>query len=87
MPCTSSGEAPKVGILVDVEEAYAHCSKAFLRSDFWNPERFLARDRRFRRMAPEEPFDGTMLVGDYLTVLPQVHGVDGSFAARLEREQ
>lgn len=43
-PCTVEGKAPKVGILVDVEEAYTHCSKAFLRSDFWNPERFLTRD-------------------------------------------
>ncbi len=37
------GKAPRLGILVDVEEAYTQCSKAFLRSDLWNPARFVDR--------------------------------------------
>ena len=37
------GKVPRLGILVDVEEAYTHCSKAFLRSDLWNPARFIDR--------------------------------------------
>jgi PPOX class probable FMN-dependent enzyme len=37
------GKVPRLGILVDVEQAYTHCSKALLRSDFWNPARFVDR--------------------------------------------
>ncbi|MBS2019012.1 MAG: pyridoxamine 5'-phosphate oxidase family protein [Deltaproteobacteria bacterium] len=43
-PSTAMGKVPKLGILVDIEEAYTHCSKAFIRSDFWNPEHHLARE-------------------------------------------
>ena len=43
-PCAVEGKVPKLGILIDIEQAYTHCSKAFLRSDCWNPERFLARE-------------------------------------------
>ena len=32
------GKAPKLGVLVSVEEAYTQCSKALIRSDLWNPE-------------------------------------------------
>ena len=31
------GKAPKLGLLVTVEEAYTQCSKALIRSDLWNP--------------------------------------------------
>ena len=37
------GKLPRLGILVDVEQAFTHCSKAFLRSDLWNPARFVDR--------------------------------------------
>jgi predicted pyridoxine 5'-phosphate oxidase superfamily flavin-nucleotide-binding protein len=40
-PSTVSDKRPLLGILIDIEQAYTHCSKAFLRSDCWNPERFL----------------------------------------------
>jgi len=43
-PCAVEGKAPRLGILVDVEEAYTQCAKAFLRSELWNPSRFLTRD-------------------------------------------
>ena len=42
-PCEVEGRRPKLGILVDIEQAYTHCSKAFLRSDFFNPAHFLPR--------------------------------------------
>ncbi len=32
------GKAPKLGILVEIEEAFTQCSKALVRSDLWNPE-------------------------------------------------
>jgi uncharacterized protein len=37
------GNVPQLGILVEVEEAYTQCPKAFLRSDLWNPERHIDR--------------------------------------------
>ena len=37
------GKAPKLGILVEIEEAYTQCSKALIRSDLWNPERHIDR--------------------------------------------
>lgn len=43
-PCVVEGKQPKLGILVDIEAAYTQCSKAFLRSDFWNPARFVERE-------------------------------------------
>jgi len=48
-------------------------------------ERFLDCHPGFRIAAPAASFDGTMLDGDYLRILPQRHGVDGAFSARLER--
>src|SRR5690348_13855647 len=37
------GKVPRLGLLVEVEEAYTQCPKAFLRSDLWNPERHVQR--------------------------------------------
>jgi uncharacterized protein len=37
------GKAPRLGLLVTVEEAYTQCPKALLRSDLWNPERHIDR--------------------------------------------
>ena len=37
------GKVPQLGILVDVEEAYTQCPKAFLRSELWNPVRHIDR--------------------------------------------
>ncbi len=37
------GKVPQLGILVEVEEAYTQCPKAFLRSELWNPERHIDR--------------------------------------------
>jgi uncharacterized protein len=37
------GKVPQLGILVEVEEAYTQCPKAFLRSDLWNPDRHIDR--------------------------------------------
>lgn len=34
------GKAPKLGILVDIDEAYTQCSKASLRAGLWDPSRF-----------------------------------------------
>lgn len=42
-PCAVEDKAPKLGILVDIESAYTHCPKAFLRSHLWDPARFIDR--------------------------------------------
>ena len=33
------GKPPMLGVLVDIDEAYTQCSKAFLRSSLWDPQR------------------------------------------------
>jgi uncharacterized protein len=40
---TIEGKPPRLGILVEVDEAYTQCPKALLRSDLWNPERHIDR--------------------------------------------
>ncbi|MGW7489239.1 pyridoxamine 5'-phosphate oxidase family protein [Streptomyces sp. NPDC054786] len=35
---TVKGNRPRLALLVAVEEVFYHCSKAFLRSELWNPE-------------------------------------------------
>ena len=42
-PSAVEGKLPKLGILVDVDEVFTHCSKAFLRSQLWDPSRFVER--------------------------------------------
>lgn len=42
-PCAVEEKVPKLGILVDIESAFTHCSKAFLRSELWDPTRFVDR--------------------------------------------
>src|SRR5947208_5667577 len=32
------GKRPKLAVVVEVEELYMHCAKAFLRSSLWDPE-------------------------------------------------
>ena len=32
------GKAPKLGIVVEIEEVYMHCARAFLRSGMWKPD-------------------------------------------------
>ncbi|MEJ8544710.1 pyridoxamine 5'-phosphate oxidase family protein [Brevibacillus borstelensis] len=39
-----NGRAPLFGIGVEVEEVYAHCAKAFIRSGLWNPDSWLAKE-------------------------------------------
>jgi PPOX class probable FMN-dependent enzyme len=42
-PCEVEGKVPKLGILVDIDAAFTHCSKAFLRAAFWEPSSFVDR--------------------------------------------
>jgi uncharacterized protein len=35
--CSVEDKKPKLGIVIEIDEVFTQCSKAFLRSDFWNP--------------------------------------------------
>jgi PPOX class probable FMN-dependent enzyme len=40
---TVDGKAPRLGLLVAIEECYTQCPKAMVRSELWNPERHIER--------------------------------------------
>ncbi len=42
-PSAVEGKAPKLGVLVDVDEVFTHCSKAFLRAALWDASRHVDR--------------------------------------------
>jgi len=42
-PSAIRDRAPKIGLLIRVEEAFLHCSKALVRSDLWNPDKRIDR--------------------------------------------
>lgn len=42
-PCAVEGKVPKLALKIEIEEAFTHCSKAFLRSQLWDPERYVDR--------------------------------------------
>ena len=37
------GKTPKLGLLIEIDEVFTHCSKAFLRSQLWNPQLHIDR--------------------------------------------
>ena len=37
------GRAPKVGLLIEVREAYLHCAKAINRAALWDPSKHIDR--------------------------------------------
>jgi uncharacterized protein len=39
-----NGKTPLFGILVEVNECFAHCAKAFIRSGLWNPDTWLEKE-------------------------------------------
>jgi PPOX class probable FMN-dependent enzyme len=43
-PCAVEGKVPKLGLRIEIDEAFTHCSKAFLRAQLWDPARYLPRD-------------------------------------------
>jgi uncharacterized protein len=71
-PCAVEGKTPKLGLLVEIDEAYTHCSKAFLRSELWDPDRYVARE--------ELPSNGELMCAVNPTVDPKEYD-----AARAER--
>ena len=37
------GKAPRLGFLIEIDQVFTHCSKAFLRSALWDPARYVER--------------------------------------------
>jgi PPOX class probable FMN-dependent enzyme len=44
--CVVDGKRPRVAVVVDVEQCYIHCAKAFRRAGMWDPSSWLADDER-----------------------------------------
>ncbi len=42
-PCAVEGKVPELGLRIEIDEAYTHCPKAFLRAGLWDPERYVDR--------------------------------------------
>ena len=42
-PCAVEGKVPKLGLRIEVDEVFTHCSKAFLRARLWDSETFVDR--------------------------------------------
>jgi hypothetical protein len=65
------GNYPRSVMVIHVEEAYLHCTKALVRSDLWNPDKHLERaalpstgtmyrDQLKLGDVPTEPIDGAL---------------------------
>lgn len=76
-PCAVEGKTPKLGLLIEVEEAYTHCSKAFLRAQLWDPDRYVDR--------AELPSNGELLRSVGADVEPAQY--DAERAERYERRE
>jgi PPOX class probable FMN-dependent enzyme len=62
-PSTIEGKPPKLGIVIDIEQCYTQCPKAFIRSHLWEPGRFVAQSAiptsgEVLRAINGESFDG-----------------------------
>jgi PPOX class probable FMN-dependent enzyme len=75
--CAVEGKTPKLGLRIEIQEAFTHCSKAFLRAQLWDPDRFVDRD--------ELPSPGELLRSVEPTVDPDTY--DAERAERYERRE
>ena len=71
------GKAPKIGLLIEIDEVFTHCSKAFLRSQLWDPARRVDRS--------ELPSSGEIMRSLNPTVDAETY--DAERAARYERRE
>jgi uncharacterized protein len=76
-PCAVEGKVPKLGLRIEIEEAYTHCSKAFLRAQLWDPERYVDRS--------ELPSAGELMRSVGADVEPERY--DAERAERYERRE
>jgi hypothetical protein len=41
--CAVEGKVPALGLRIEIDEAFTHCPKAFLRAQLWDPQRYVDR--------------------------------------------
>jgi uncharacterized protein len=41
--CAVEGKVPTLAMRIEIDQAYTHCPKAFLRAQLWDPEKFVDR--------------------------------------------
>jgi PPOX class probable FMN-dependent enzyme len=75
--CAVEGKVPKLGLLIEIEEAFTHCSKAFLRARLWDPDGYVDRD--------ELPSSGELLKSVGADVEPETY--DAERAERYARRE
>ncbi len=76
-PCAVEGKVPKLGLLIEIEEAFTHCSKAFLRAQLWDPAGYVSRD--------ELPSSGEIMRSVGASVDPETY--DAERAERYARRE
>jgi PPOX class probable FMN-dependent enzyme len=76
-PCAVEGKVPKLALRIEIEQAFTHCSKALLRSNLWDPERYVERD--------ELPSPGELMRSVNETVDPETY--DAERAERYGRRE
>lgn len=76
-PCAVEARVPKLGLRIEVEEAYTHCSKAFLRAKLWDPDGYVDRG--------ELPSPGELLCSIGADVEPETY--DAERAERYARRE
>jgi PPOX class probable FMN-dependent enzyme len=75
--CAVEGKTPKLALRIDIDEAYTHCSKAFLRSNLWDPAAYVDRG--------ELPTPGELLRSTNAEIEPETY--DAARAERYERRE
>jgi len=75
--CAVEGKVPKLAMRIQIEQAYTHCSKAFLRSNLWDPEAYVDRD--------ELPTPGELMRSVGADVEPETY--DAERAERYKRRE
>jgi uncharacterized protein len=76
-PSAVEGKTPKLGLLIEIDEAFTHCSKAFLRAQLWDPEGYLGRE--------ELPSSGEIMCAVEPTIDPETY--DAERAERYARRE
>jgi uncharacterized protein len=76
-PCAVEGKVPKLALRIEIQQAFTHCSKAFLRAQLWDPQRFVDRD--------ELPSPGELMRSVNLEVEPETY--DAERAERYARRE
>ena len=75
--CAVDGKVPKLGLRIEIDQAYTHCSKAFLRANLWDPDAYVDR--------AELPSPGELMRSVNPEVEPETY--DAERAERYERRE